>query len=50
MATFLALLTYNTELMGFLVMSNVDKLSNYGSLFIDLEFFAHIFPKMDCFC
>ena len=35
--------------MGFLVMLNVDKLSSYGSLTIDLELFAHIFPKMACF-
>ena len=25
-------------------------LSIYGSLSIDLKFFAHIFPKMACFC
>jgi len=50
MATFLALQTYKTELMGFLVMLNVDNLSIYGSLSIDLECFAHIFPKMACFC
>ena len=32
---------------GFLVM---NKLSINGSLSIDLIFFAHIFPKMACFC
>ena len=39
--------TYKTELIGFLVM---NKLSIYGSLSIYLNFFAHIFPKMACFC
>ena len=38
---------YKTEVMGFLVL---NKLSIYGSLSIDLNFFAHIFPKMACFC
>ena len=33
--------------MGFLVM---NKLSIYGSFSIDLNFVAHIFPKMACFC
>ena len=28
----------------------MDKLSIYGSLSVDLKFFAHIFPKMACFC
>ena len=34
------------NLLGFLWWINVDKLSIYGSLFIDLKFFANIFPKM----
>ena len=37
------------NLWGFLWWINVDKLSIYGSLSIDLKFFAHIFPKMACF-
>ena len=38
------------NLWGFLWWINMDKLSIYGSLSIDLNFFAHIFPKMACFC
>ena len=38
------------NLWGFLWWINVDKLSIYGSLSIDLKFVAHIFPKMACFC
>ena len=38
------------NLWGFLWWINVDKLSSYGSLSIDLKFFAHIFPKMACYC
>ena len=38
------------NLEGFLWWINVDELSIYGSLSIDLKFVAHIFPKMACFC
>ena len=38
------------NLWGFLWWINVDKLSIYGSLYIGLNLFAHIFPKMACFC
>ena len=38
------------NLWGSMWQINVDKLSIYGSLSIDLKFFAHIFPKMACFC
>ena len=37
------------NLWGFLWWINVDKLSIYGSLSIDLKLFAHILPKMACF-
>ena len=37
------------NLCGFLWWINVDKLSIYGSLSIDLNFFAHIFPKNGLF-
>ena len=38
------------NLWGFLWWINVNKPSIYGSLSIDINFFAHIFPKMACFC
>ena len=38
------------NLWGFFWWINVDKLSIYVILSIDLKFFAHIFPKMACFC
>ena len=37
------------NLWGFLWWINVDKLSIYGSLSIDLKFFPHIFSKNDLF-
>ena len=38
------------NLWGFLWWINMDKLSIYCSLSFDLKLFAHIFPKMDCYC